>query len=193
MDAADPAYYYPYLTPHGPLTVRVAGDAVTHVAFGDVELPGTRRPSVLAGRAATELLEYFAGKRRVFDVPVRAEGTAFQRAVWDACARIPYGESRTAAQIARSIGRAGSHRAVGQALRANPLAVIVPDHRVVTASGASWGAGRGAALRGALLKAERARALAAPGAGGAEDRSANADAESDAGAAAPNAGKAGAR
>lgn len=157
MLAGAPAYY-PYPTPHGPLTVRTEGGAVTHVALGDVALSGERRPSALANRTATELLEYFAGKRRAFDVPTAPAGSAFSLAVWAEVARIPYGESRTAAQVAEALGRAGAHRAVGAALRKSTLAVLVPAHRVTDAHGRAWGGGADARLREALLRMERERA-----------------------------------
>ena len=112
-------------------------------------------PTELASRTATELLEYFAGKRRAFDVPVSPRGTAFQRAVWDELARTPYGETRTSAQLASALGVPGSYRAVGAAVRRNPVAVLVPDHRVVGADGRTPGAGKASQLRRALLAFER--------------------------------------
>ena len=123
------ATYYAYRTPHGPVTIRARENGIANVAFGDAEMEGERRPSELTNRAATELLEYFAGKRRGFDLPLAPEGSDFQRAVWGGVLCIPYGETLTASQLARAIGRPGSHRATGAAVRRNPLAVLVPDHR----------------------------------------------------------------
>ena len=134
MPACAPSYFV-YRTPYGPMTIRASAEGVTDVAFGDVALDGQRMPTELASRTATELLEYFAGKRRAFDVPVSPRGTAFQRAVWDELARTPYGETRTSAQLASALGVPGSYRAVGAAVRRNPVAVLVPDHRVVGADG----------------------------------------------------------
>lgn len=149
--------YYAYRTPHGPVTIRVENGGITNVAFGDIELPGERRPSKLANQAATELLEYFAGKRRSFDLPLAPIGSDFQLRVWDELARIPYGQSRTSAEVAAAIGSPGSYRMVGAAVRKNPIAVLVPDHRVTGAGGKPSGAGAEARLRGALLELERAR------------------------------------
>src|SRR6185436_10607509 len=89
--------------------------------------------------AARELGEYFAGRRRSFSVPLRPEGTAFQRAVWRELLTIPFGETRSYGQIARAIGRPESVRAVGAANGANPLSLFVPCHRVIGASGALTG------------------------------------------------------
>ncbi|OUO90695.1 cysteine methyltransferase [Gordonibacter sp. An230] len=149
------ATYYAYRTPHGPVTIRAFESGVTNVAFGDVPMEGERRPSELTNRAATELLEYFAGKRRDFDLPLAPEGSSFQLVVWEGMRGIPYGEALTASQLAHAIGRSGSHRATGAAVRRNPLAVLVPDHRVVGADGRPSGTGAAARLRGALLDFER--------------------------------------
>ena len=154
MPACAPSYFV-YRTPYGPMTIRASAEGVTDVAFGDVALDGQRMPTELASRTATELLEYFAGKRRAFDVPVSPRGTAFQRAVWDELARTPYGETRTSAQLASALGDPGSYRAVGAAVRRNPVAVLVPDHRVVGADGRTPGAGKASQLRRALLAFER--------------------------------------
>ena len=153
--AARVGTHYAYRTPHGLVTIATSDRGVTRVVFGDAPLPGERRPSELANRTATELLEYFAGKRRAFDVPVSPRGTAFQRAVWDELARTPYGETRTSAQLASALGVPGSYRAVGAAVRRNPVAVLVPDHRVVGADGRTPGAGKASQLRRALLAFER--------------------------------------
>ena len=155
--ASSTGTYFPYRTPHGHLTIRASARGITHVVLGDVELAGLRRPSALANRAATELLEYFAGKRAAFDVPLDAEGSAFQLAVWDELSRIPYGSARTSAEVASLMGCPGSYRAVGAAVRKNPLAVLVPDHRVVGSDGRPSGSGAAARLKSALLDMERSR------------------------------------
>ncbi len=149
--------YFAYRTPHGPVTIRACGAGITHVVFGDVELDGARRPSEPTNRAATQLQEYFAGKRRTFDVPLALEGSLFQQAVWNELARVPYGETVTNAQLARRMGKPSAYRAVGAAVHENPAAIVVPDHRVVGANGRTLGAGAQARLRCALLGQERSR------------------------------------
>lgn len=146
--------FYPYLTPHGPLTIRVEGDAVTDVALGDVPFDGEKRPSEAASRAATQIQEYLAGKRRTFDLVLAPGGSEFQLEVWRAVRRIPFGQTRTCAQIADELGNAAGFRAVGAAVRKNPLAILIPAHRVVDANGKPLGTGRSAKLKGALLRME---------------------------------------
>ena len=102
--------------------------------------------------------EYCAGKRQSFDVERDAEGTKFQHAVWEALAAIPFGETRSYGEIAKSIGRPGAARAVGMANANNPIALIVPCHRVIGADGSLTGYGGGLALKEALLAHERVAA-----------------------------------
>lgn len=149
--------HYTYFTPAGPITIEARPDAVTHIALGRVALSGSCQPTTLTNIAATQLQEYLAGKRTAFDFPRRATGTAFQQAVWKALEGVPYGQAATAAEVAESIGHAGAHRAVGSAVRANPLAIVVPGHRLVRANGDPWGEGKPARLRAAILKMETER------------------------------------
>jgi len=101
-----------------------------------------------------ELEEYFAGRRRRFDVPVDAPGTPFQEAVWAALLRIPYGETRSYEDIARELGNPGAVRAVGTANGMNRIGVIIPCHRVVKKDGALGGYGGGRWRKQALLDLE---------------------------------------
>ena len=107
--------------------------------------------------ACLQLSEYAQGQRRAFDLPVRLEGTAFQRRVWDELAKIPFGETRSYQDIAEAIGRPGASRAVGQANHHNPVAPIIPCHRVVTSTGTLGGYGGGMPLKKALLEHEGVR------------------------------------
>ena len=97
------------------------------------------------------------GERRSFDLPLAPAGTPFQRAVWAELRRIPYGETRSYAQIAAGIGKPGAARAVGQANHRNPLPVFIPCHRVIGASGKLSGYGGGLELKQKLLELEGAR------------------------------------
>jgi O-6-methylguanine DNA methyltransferase len=110
--------------------------------------------------ALAQLAEYFAGARRSFDLRLDPRGTPFQRAVWDAVAAIPYGETRSYGEIARALGRPAAARAVGAANGANPLAPIIPCHRVVGADGGLTGYGGGLAMKRHLLDLERSAATA---------------------------------
>ncbi len=107
-------------------------------------------------RAAKQLLEYLAGKRRDFDLPLDLRGTEFQLAVWRALCAIPYGETISYAEQARRVGRPNAPRAVGAANGANPIAIIVPCHRVVNADGKLGGYGGGLPLKKRLLALEHA-------------------------------------
>lgn len=107
-------------------------------------------------REAREQLEaYFRGDRKEFDLPLVIDGTAFQREVLRALQKIPYGETRSYADIARDIGRPKAVRAVGGANGRNPLSIVIPCHRVIGASGELTGFGGGLGVKKALLELER--------------------------------------
>lgn len=106
--------------------------------------------------------EYCAGRRRRFDVECSAAGSAFQRRVWEALMRIPFGETASYGAVASAVGRAGAARAVGRANAVNPIALIVPCHRVIGADGSLTGYGGGLALKRALLAHEAEHAGRAP-------------------------------
>jgi methylated-DNA-[protein]-cysteine S-methyltransferase len=134
--------------------------AAVHLAgAGDAPEGWDRAPAgdpVLA-RARAQLAEYFAGARTAFELPLRLEGTPFQRAVWAALLEIPFGETRSYSAIARALGRPTAVRAVGAANGRNPLAIIVPCHRVIGAGGALTGYAGGLARKRWLLAHEAAR------------------------------------
>jgi methylated-DNA-[protein]-cysteine S-methyltransferase len=102
-----------------------------------------------------ELDEYFAGRRTAFEVPLAMKGTPFQRTVWHALLEIPYGETTSYGELARRVGQPGAARAVGLANGSNPIAVIVPCHRVVGANGKLTGYGGGMDRKRILLDLER--------------------------------------
>ncbi|MGD2116167.1 MAG: methylated-DNA--[protein]-cysteine S-methyltransferase [Acidobacteriota bacterium] len=105
--------------------------------------------------AAAQLAEYFAGARKAFDLPLAPEGTEFQRRVWRALAEIPWGETRSYGDLARAVGRPGSARAIGGAMNRNPIAIVLPCHRIVGAGGALTGYGAGLDRKRYLLELER--------------------------------------
>ena len=109
-------------------------------------------------QALAELAEYFASERREFTVPLDLQGPAFHRRVWDEVARVPYGETRSYGEIARTIGAPQASRAVGMANGANPVAPIVPCHRIVGSTGQLTGYGPGLPLKRRLLVMEGAMA-----------------------------------
>jgi len=104
----------------------------------------------------TQLEEYFAGKRREFTFPLDLRGTDFQLACWRALLAIPYGETRTYADIARAVGKPNAFRAVGMANNRNPIAIVVPCHRVIASDGTLCGYGGGLDVKRKLLELEGA-------------------------------------
>jgi methylated-DNA-[protein]-cysteine S-methyltransferase len=104
----------------------------------------------------SELEEYFAGKRREFTFPIDLRGTDFQLACWRALLAIPYGETRTYADIARAVGKPNAFRAVGMANNRNPIAIVVPCHRVIASDGSLCGYGGGLDVKRKLLELEGA-------------------------------------
>jgi methylated-DNA-[protein]-cysteine S-methyltransferase len=120
---------------------------------GDVE--ESSHPVLL--QAERQIREYFAGRRRSFDLTLDMAGTPFQQAVWNALLTIPFGQTRTYGEIARQVGRPSASRAVGAANGQNPVAIIAPCHRVIGSTGALTGFGGGLDVKARLLALEGAR------------------------------------
>lgn len=146
-------------SPYGPLTL-VATDGVLSALYmtGQRHRPpeesfGAPDPEPF-GEAVRQLGEYFAGERTAFDLPLALAGTPFQRSVWAALLRIPYGETRTYGELAGELGKPGASRAVGLANGKNPVGIIVPCHRVIGASGSLTGYGGGLDRKQRLLAFE---------------------------------------
>jgi len=106
---------------------------------------------------ATQLAEYFGGRRQVFDLLLALRGTPFQLAVWEELQRIPFGATCTYTELARRVGRPAAVRAVGRANATNPVSLVVPCHRVVGADGTLTGYGGGLGVKRALLALEEPR------------------------------------
>lgn len=137
-------------SPVGAYTIGYDGDVIVSVHFGAAE---ESAPSPVALEAERQLAQYFAGERKVFDLPIRMDGTEFQRKVWRALCDIPYGEVRTYGEIARAVGNPRACRAIGGANHKNPICIIVPCHRVVAANGIG-GYGEGIGIKKYLLELE---------------------------------------
>ena len=116
--------------------------------------PAWRRDDGAFAHARAQLGEYFEGRRTSFDVPLALHGTPFQRRVWEALLEIPYGETTSYGELARLIGSPRAVRAVGLANGRNPIAVIVPCHRVIGANGTLTGYGGGLERKRLLLELE---------------------------------------
>lgn len=107
--------------------------------------------------AIAQVLEYLEGKRVAFEIELDLRGTPFQSAVWQALLEIPYGETRSYAEIAAAVGQPNAWRAVGAANSANPVALVVPCHRVIASDGRLGGYAGGSELKAKLLAMERSR------------------------------------
>lgn len=108
-------------------------------------------------KAARQLGEYFAGKRKSFTVPLDLRGTQFQRDVWEALLAIPFGETRSYGDLARGLGNARAARAVGAASGRNPISIMVPCHRLISSTGKLTGFAGGLAAKSRLIKLEQKR------------------------------------
>jgi len=139
--------------PFGELLVAKEGEAVVEIRFRPGDVDGVRDDGAIADVAA-QLREYFRGERRAFDLPLAPRGTEFQQLVWATLQRIPYGETRSYAEIAREIGRPAAVRAVGAANGANPIPIVIPCHRVVGSNGSLTGFGGGIETKRWLLGLE---------------------------------------
>ena len=155
-------------TPVGPVTLEANDRAIVRVSFGRERELG-RRTSALA-KAERELAEYFAGRRTEFTFPLElSEGTPFQQRVWRALGRIPFGETRSYGDVARQVGSPRAVRAVGAANKRNPIAIVLPCHRVIGADGSLTGYGGGLPIKQWLLDHE-AQADARPASKGRTSR-----------------------
>lgn len=143
-----------YDFPFGVLCVGYEDECITSFDTIDEVPPGGQR-TPLTDRAFAEVQAYLSGARRTFSFPYRLEGTAFEKSVWQALLRIPYGETRTYGDIAAAIGSPRTARAVGRACHENPLILVVPCHRVVAAGGRLGGYAGGLAMKEALLALEQ--------------------------------------
>ncbi|MBJ7458623.1 MAG: methylated-DNA--[protein]-cysteine S-methyltransferase [Thermoleophilaceae bacterium] len=147
-------------SPIGELLVLGDGENVKGLLMnGDGEFDQKKREFTEDSAAFVEtidqLLQYFAGERESFELPLEPDGTDFQRTVWQALAEIPFGETRSYGEIAAAVGRPNAARAVGMANNRNPIAVIVPCHRVIGAGGALVGYAGGLERKTWLLDHER--------------------------------------
>ena len=147
-------------SPLGDILIAASEYGVVSVEFVDDQPisvhEGSGESAVIAQRAAQQLAEYFAGKRREFDVPLAPEGTEFQLSVWKALGRIPYATTVSYKQQATWVGNPKATRAVGSANGRNPIAIVVPCHRVIGSDGRPTGYASGIDRKLWLLEHERA-------------------------------------
>lgn len=141
-------------TPIGPLTARLDDEGrLVELTFRDLD----HEPAGTNEAVATELREYFSGKRKTFTIELAPQGTPFQMSVWEELLKIPYGNTTTYSELARRIDKPHAVRAVGAANGANPIPIIIPCHRVIGANGTLTGYGGGIERKQWLLALEGQR------------------------------------
>jgi methylated-DNA-[protein]-cysteine S-methyltransferase len=161
--ALEPTMWYRFIdSPVGGLLLAGDGQALRRLAFvrNRQPQPDDDWREDAAGTldaACRELEAYFAGRLTRFETPVAPEGTPFQQRVWGALCEIPYGRTMSYSEIARRIGAEKAVRAVGAANGANPVAIVVPCHRVIGADGSLTGFGGGLPVKRALLDLEQGK------------------------------------
>jgi methylated-DNA-[protein]-cysteine S-methyltransferase len=155
------AYYSYYPSPVGELLLTSDGESVTGLHLprhngrpAALPDPGSRRDDSVFRDARDQLRAYFEGESLTFELPIRMIGTAFQRCAWEGLLTISFGSTISYAEQARRIGRPGAARAVGAANGRNPIAIIVPCHRVIGSNGTLTGYGGGLDLKEWLLQHE---------------------------------------
>ncbi len=147
---------FSYITLIGTVSISEDGEGrITGVFLPNSNLPCMEdRESEIIAEAAGQLNEYFSGKRTNFDLPLGIEASEFGLSVLNAISRIPYGETRTYAEIAEDAGSPRAYRAVGTVCSGNPLPIIIPCHRVVPTSGGIGNYAGGTAMKRRLLDFE---------------------------------------
>lgn len=157
--------YHTIKSPIGPLVLAEEAGELCLVTFNNVwpkfktkfkDLQEKQTP--LLKETERQLNEYFAGKRRAFDLPLKMKGTAFQNSVWQALAKIPFGQTRTYKQQAEAIRSPKAVRAVGRTNGLNPFCIVLPCHRVVGSDGSLTGFAGGLETKKFLLNLESAAA-----------------------------------
>ena len=143
-----------YKSPFGLLKIGIADEKVILVSIVPKQ-DEQHQPASLSDKVCHQLQEYFAGKRTEFSLPYQLSGTAFQQQVWAQIAKIPYGQTITYKDIAQAIGKPRAFQATGRAVGANPLAIIVPCHRVVGSNGELTGYAFGLEIKKSLLNLEK--------------------------------------
>lgn len=146
---------YQYPTPIGALWITETDAEITALGYHKPDTPFEHWETDVLREGYRQLVEYFAGERREFHLPLHPRGTPFQQEVWEALQKIPYGETRSYRQIAEAIGRPNACRAVGGANHHNPIMIVIPCHRVVGADGSLTGYASGLEVKQKLLRLEQ--------------------------------------
>jgi methylated-DNA-[protein]-cysteine S-methyltransferase len=154
--------YRTFKTPLGTMEATADSSGLRTLHFVEASRPrsvaGWSKGGQLVDRAAAEIAEYFAGLRRRFDLPVAPVGSDFDRELWRALSEVPFGETVTYGELAARVGRPRAARAVGASSHRNPIAIVIPCHRVIGSGGRLVGYAAGLERKERLLALEQARA-----------------------------------
>lgn len=149
-------YYYIYETIIGKLKITELDNAIIEISCGNDKnhFLGKMKETDLINNVFIQIEEYLEGRRKIFNIPIKLEGTLFQKDVWNALKEIPYGDTKTYKDIAINIGHPKAFRAVGGALNKNPIMIVLPCHRVIGSNKSLVGFAGGLELKKKLLKLE---------------------------------------
>ncbi|MDR2776985.1 MAG: methylated-DNA--[protein]-cysteine S-methyltransferase [Puniceicoccales bacterium] len=136
-----------------PLTVTAEDDYITGIDFEVISSVNCVNIPII-NEAFRQLTEYLAGKRKIFNLPLKVLGTDFQKSTWEALLKIPYGQTATYGDIARMIGKRKAYRAVGTACHRNPISIVIPCHRIIGTNGNFTGYGGSISTKAWLLGLE---------------------------------------
>lgn len=145
--------FYGYNTKIGKLYITADSDAIT--AISTQKPSGDEKETTLTKKAFLQLEEYFAGKRKTFDLPLKLDGTEFQKRVWQELIKIPYGKTISYKELAKAVGNEKACRAVGMANNKNKIMIIIPCHRVVGSNGDLTGYAGGLDIKKQLIDLEK--------------------------------------
>ncbi|MDR0606188.1 MAG: methylated-DNA--[protein]-cysteine S-methyltransferase [Bacteroidales bacterium] len=148
-------YYYYYQTEVGKIYIVEEDNAIVNIKYKIEISNGEEQQTALIKETCRQLIEYFDGKRKKFDIPIKLKGTSFQQKVWSALQTIPYGEVWSYKYLAETIGSPKGYRAVGMANNHNPISIIVPCHRVIGSDGSLVGYAGGLDRKKLLLEIEQ--------------------------------------
>ena len=144
-----------YNTSIGKISIIQEGEYIVKIEFGEILKNVEIKETTLISKTINEIKEYLNGNRKKFDIPIKLNGTGFQKKVWNELLKIPYGETCSYKDIAIRINNEKGVRAVGMANHSNPIAIIVPCHRVIGKNGKLVGYAGGIDIKSKLLEIEK--------------------------------------
>lgn len=148
-------YSYTYNTKIGNITIVATNDYITNLYINYNNIKAIQEETKLISQTANEIKEYLDGNKKSFSIPIKIEGTDFQKKVWQELLKISYGETRSYKDIAININNSKACRAVGTAIKNNPIPIIIPCHRVINSNKNLGGYAYGLEIKKILLKIEK--------------------------------------